>query len=80
MIKPIKEFVVDHLRVQVFRDPKQMGTAAAQAVSERIFNLHKVQADIRMFFAAAPSQDEYLDALAGIESNPWSSITAAKIM
>lgn len=29
-----------------------------------------------MFFAAAPSQDEFLDVLTGIESNPWSSLTA----
>ena len=36
MIKPMKELVVDHLRVQVFRDRKQMGTAVAQAVSDRL--------------------------------------------
>lgn len=37
---------------------------------------HAVLADIRMLIAAAPSQDEFLDVLTGIESNPWSSLTA----
>jgi glucosamine-6-phosphate deaminase len=60
---PVAEFSVDRLRVRVFADREAAGEAAAAfvaaAVAERL--RHAERANV--VFAAAPSQDAFLDAL-----------------
>jgi len=53
-----------------------MGLDAAKAVSEKIKKLLETKAEIRMIFAAAPSQNEFLEALVNDKSIDFSRITA----
>ena len=59
----IKAFEVDRLHGQVYENRKQMGIAAAAVVSHRMRQLLEEQGTLAMVFAAAPSQNEFLDAL-----------------
>jgi glucosamine-6-phosphate deaminase len=65
-----------HLNVNVFPTRQEMGRAAGRDVEERVEALLKVKDEIRMIFAAAPSQNEMLDYLAGSEVIDWSRVTA----
>ena len=53
-----------------------MGLAAGRDVESRVAGLLKVKDEIRMVFAAAPSQNEMLDYLAESELIDWGRVTA----
>lgn len=76
MIKPQKEFHIDKLRVQIYHDRQSMGEAAALAVRDKISEVLKQKKEIRMIFAAAPSQNELLKKLAELDGIEWPRITA----
>ena len=59
-----RSFMVDKLKVEIFPDRKAMGEAAGHAVVERMKELLKEKENLFMVFAAAPSQNEFLDTLA----------------
>ena len=66
----IRNFKADLLDVRVYDTRLNMGKAAADDVAACIKKLLSVKDDIYMIFAAAPSQNEFLSALAdndGIE-------------
>jgi glucosamine-6-phosphate deaminase len=65
-----------HLNVNVFPTRNDMGLAAGRDVEARVAGLLKVKDEVRMIFAAAPSQNEMLDYLAGSELIDWSRVTA----
>jgi glucosamine-6-phosphate deaminase len=65
-----------NLNVNVFPTRLEMGLAAGRDVEARVAGLLKVKEGVRMVFAAAPSQNEMLDYLAGSELIDWSRITA----
>jgi len=65
-----------HLNVNVFPTRLEMGLAAGRDVEARVAGLLKVKDEVRMVFAAAPSQNEMLDYLAGSELIDWSRVTA----
>ena len=65
-----------HLNVNVFPTRLEMGLAAGRDVEARVAGLLKVKEEVRMVFAAAPSQNEMLDYLAGSELIDWSRVTA----
>ncbi|MDZ7634488.1 MAG: glucosamine-6-phosphate deaminase [Bacteroidales bacterium] len=65
-----------HLNVNVFPTRLEMGLTAGRDVEARIAGLLKFQDEVRMVFAAAPSQNEMLDYLAGSEIIDWSRVTA----
>ncbi|MFW6599388.1 6-phosphogluconolactonase [Propionibacteriaceae bacterium Y2011] len=67
---------VDRLRVRVFDDRQQLGAAAAEAVIAELRSTLAGQDRVRMVFAAAPSQSEFLDALVAAEGIDWSRVTA----
>lgn len=70
-----KEFKVESLTVKVYDERTEMGTAAAEAVAEKIQSLLSEKDAINMIFAAAPSQNEFLWALR--EKNiEWNRINA----
>lgn len=71
---PIAEWTVDRLRVRVFEDRARLGRAAAAGVAEAIAARHTVAERANIIFAAAPSQDEFLTALVGIDAIDWSRI------
>ncbi len=64
------------MRTHVFSTRKEMGQAAGSAVEERINTLLNEQNELRMIFAAAPSQNEVLEYLALSDQIDWSKITA----
>ena len=75
-INPRASFAVDRLTVHVYRDRREMGTAACAAVAERLRRLLALQAWVRIIFAAAPSQNEFLAALSEAPGIDWSRVEA----
>ncbi|MGK6351730.1 glucosamine-6-phosphate deaminase [Parapedobacter sp. DT-150] len=67
---------VGALEVNGFLTRKSMGEAAAAAVVSRITALFEQQDIINMVFAAAPSQNEFLEALTQAVGVDWSRINA----
>lgn len=71
----ISEYTFDRLRAIVYEDRNSLGKAAAIYVADIINNLLVEQDEIRIVFAAAPSQNEFLEEL--ITKNiDWKSIIA----
>lgn len=71
----MKQFCVDKLTVKIMPDRKQMGQTAAQDIIAAVKELLAEKPEINMIFAAAPSQNEVLQAL--VESDvPWERVNA----
>lgn len=68
----MRSFRVDRLEVAVAADREALGKAAAEAVSVAI---GKVKGVVNVLFAAAPSQQEFLEALVGMPVD-WSRVIA----
>ena len=68
--------VLYHYCVQRFPSREEMGRAAARQVRDLICDLLRRKESIRMIFAAAPSQDEFLEALVKEPAIDFSRITA----
>lgn len=60
----------------VFSDREQMGRKAAEDIQQKINELLAVQPEVRMIFAAAPSQNEVLKHLVKTTDIPWNKIVA----
>ena len=67
---------VDRLTVTRFADRRAMGKAAADAVAAHIEQLLAKQEQVNVVFAAAPSQNEFLEALVQHEDIAWCRIHA----
>lgn len=69
------KFIKDKLAVKVFENRKLMGKAAATDVADCIKQMLSEKKEINMIFAAAPSQNEFLEELvdSGVE---WERINA----
>ncbi|WP_309120025.1 glucosamine-6-phosphate deaminase [Paenibacillus sp.] len=72
----LKQRLVDRLKVRVYANRKELGTAAGLAVAERMRDLLAKQPGVRMIFAAAPSQNEFLETLVAQDGIDWSRVTA----
>jgi glucosamine-6-phosphate deaminase len=72
----ITTFKKDLLTVQIFETRREMGYKAALLAAEKIRNLLEKKVSISMIFAAAPSQNEFLEALAIQPGIDWNRITA----
>lgn len=72
----MKQFYADALRVQIYNTRKEMGAAAAADIKNCIRSLLSQKEQINMIFAAAPSQNEVLAALANDKEIPWHQINA----
>lgn len=66
----------DRLQVQRYANRQALGEAAAQDAAAHLRQLLSQQAVVRMVFAAAPSQNEFLAALAAAPDIDWSRIHA----
>ncbi|MET0422734.1 MAG: glucosamine-6-phosphate deaminase [Actinoplanes sp.] len=64
------------MRVETYASRVETGRAAAAAVAEELRHRLAGQDDVRMVFAAAPSQREMLDALAAEPGVDWRRVTA----
>jgi glucosamine-6-phosphate deaminase len=72
----MKTFKKDLLTVNVYKTRDEMGRSAANDIKACILLLLKTKETINMIFAAAPSQNEVLYALATDKEIPWNRINA----
>ncbi|MBE6550454.1 MAG: glucosamine-6-phosphate deaminase [Ruminococcaceae bacterium] len=72
----MKTFKKDLLNVNIYETREEMGNAAARDIKARIRSLLQTRETINMIFAAAPSQNEVLYALAIDKEIPWNRINA----
>lgn len=72
----IKEFKKDNLKVNVFDTREDMGKKAAQDVINKMKELLLKNDEVNMVFAAAPSQNEFLEVLVNAEGIDWERINA----
>jgi len=73
---PLRTMRVDKLEVEIYATRAEMGTAAAWDVAAQMRELLAQQERVRMVFAAAPSQNEFLAALASFPDLDWSRVEA----
>ncbi len=74
---PIKTFQVDSLECRVFETRSDLGQAASAHVAAILLEkLGSGSEEVRIAFAAAPSQDEFLSSLAARRDIDWSKIVA----
>ena len=71
-----KTFYADKLRVKILSSRAEMGKCAAADIAACLRELGNVREEINMIFAAAPSQNEMLDALVNTPDIPWNKINA----
>ena len=74
-LKNVKNNQTDSLEIRIFDNRKDLGYSAAFNIAEKIRSFFKVKDHIRMVFAAAPSQNEFLKYLTQ-EKIDWQRITA----
>lgn len=65
-----------NLKTFVFDTRSLMGEAAAKDIITRMIELLEIKSEIRMIFAAAPSQNEVLENLAKSKDVDWGSVVA----
>jgi|TARA_R100000963_G_C4637589_1_gene101502 glucosamine-6-phosphate deaminase len=75
-VSTIKKYIAGKLKVFFFESRQSLGEQAAQDVAERIKKVSDEKESVRMVFAAAVSQKEFLEELLKIEDIPWQKITA----
>lgn len=73
MIKTIKK---DLLTARIYNTRNEMGHAAGADIKHAILSLLAKKETVRMIFAAAPSQNEVLAALASDREIPWERVHA----
>ena len=71
-----RAFVVDRLSAKVYGNRQEMGREAGQAAAAALRERLAKQPSVRMIFAAAPSQQETLEALAAAPGIDWGKVTA----
>lgn len=72
----VKEFTAQKLNVKIYSTRKAMGIEAAKEASKKIKELLSQKPEINMIFAAAPSQNEFLQALISEPGIDWNRINA----
>lgn len=72
----LKELKKDNLWCKIYDTRSEMGKAAAEDIHIKIMELLREKDVINMIFAAAPSQNEMLDALIRQTDIPWDRINA----
>ena len=72
----MKTWKKDLLTVNAYQTRAEMGNAAARDIKARILALLETKETINMIFAAAPSQNEVLYALATDGEIPWEKVNA----
>ena len=71
----VKEFLKDKLRVKIYSTRQAMGQGAADEAVAYVKELLAAQQEVNIIFAAAPSQNEFLAAVAASDLD-WSRINA----
>lgn len=71
----LKEISKDNLKVKIFENRTKMGECAADEIAQCVAKLLCEKEEINMIFAAAPSQNDMLEALCK-KALPWERINA----
>lgn len=71
-----KIYMFHKLRVQVYTERGEMGRDAAQETAGWIRAIAAEKGKVSVVFAAAPSQNEFLAALAAMRDIPWGQVHA----
>jgi glucosamine-6-phosphate deaminase len=69
-------FTIDRLKVKVYESRREMGVAAAEYAGNLIKQILGEKQIVRMVFAAAPSQNEFLAHFCTIPGIDWSRVEA----
>lgn len=72
----MRSFTKDSLEVRIYSSRTEMGNAAAADIKAKIAELLNEKEEINMIFAAAPSQNEVLYALATDKEIEWNRVNA----
>ena len=72
----LKELKCENLAVEIYDTRAAMGAAAAADCAAAMKKLLCEKAEINMIFAAAPSQNEFLDSLCAEEGLDWTRVNA----
>lgn len=72
----IKNYMVDKLNVRIFETREQMGECAGNEAADEIVKAIKKKGCANVMFAAAPSQNETLEALSKRKDVDWSKVNA----
>lgn len=72
----IRSFKKDRLTVQIYPSREELGRASAHEAGKKIKELLEAQENINIIFAAAPSQNEFLENLINQEGIKWERINA----
>jgi len=73
---PARTYSVDSLAVEIHGTRAELGQAAARAAAGHLRAILARQGSARVIFACAPSQDEFLAALAAEPGVAWKNVTA----
>lgn len=78
MIKELPVFTskTGLLNIRVYKSRELMGQAAARDIADALCQLLAAQQEVRVVFAAAPSQSEVLAGLTTAKDIDWSRVTA----
>ncbi len=74
-MEPVRSFCKDSLAVRIYADRTAMGAAAARDGAALLRRLLAQQDTVRAVFAAAPSQNEFLEALCAAPDIDWKRVT-----
>ncbi len=74
--KAVRTFEADRMKVKVYVTREAMGMAAAEAVARRVDEILAQHERVRIVFAAAVSQNEFLAHLRQIEGIDWDRVEA----
>lgn len=72
----IKNFKADKLNVAIYETRNDLGVAAAKDAADKMKELLKEKDEISVVFAAAPSQNEFLEALIKDKEIEWNRVNA----
>ena len=72
----MKSFQKDLLQVKIFNTREEMGQSAADDVAEKVREILERQENVNIVFGAAPSQNEFLEALCSQKNLDWHRVNA----
>lgn len=67
----IQSFNKDNLRINIYNSREELGEASAVEAGNRIKELLNTQESVNIIFAAAPSQNEFLENLISQKGIEW---------
>ncbi len=73
-VPPVVAFQVDSLKVVVHENRARMGRVAASEVARGMADRQAEAGKVRVVFAAAPSQDEFLASLVALSGIDWTGV------